>query len=61
MRAPIAFLLGVLLPPELQKYTVYMGAPVPASPRAGAVADFLKFLTSEKARERLAPAGYSAP
>ena len=49
------------LPPELQKYTVYFGAPVAGTAKAQAVAQFLTYLSSPQARERLAKAGYSAP
>jgi molybdate transport system substrate-binding protein len=46
------------LPPELQKYTTYVAAPVKASRR---VLDFIDHLTGPEARKRLAAAGYSAP
>jgi molybdate transport system substrate-binding protein len=46
------------LPPELQKHTVYVAAPV--KPAKGA-ADFIAHLTSARARGRLAPAGYTLP
>jgi molybdate transport system substrate-binding protein len=46
------------LPPELQKHTVYVAAPV--KPAKGA-ADFIAHLTSAQARGRLAPAGYTLP
>jgi molybdate transport system substrate-binding protein len=49
------------LPPELQKYTVYVGAPVAGTAKTQAVAQFLTYLSSSQARERLAKAGYSAP
>jgi molybdate transport system substrate-binding protein len=47
------------LPPALQKYTVYVAAPVPGSPNAATVAQFIRHLTSAEARGRLAAAGYS--
>jgi len=46
------------LPPELQKYTTYVAAPVKPSPLA---AQFIEHLTGPAARARLAAAGYSAP
>jgi molybdate transport system substrate-binding protein len=46
------------LPAPLQKYTVYVAAPVKPS---RAVLDFVEHLTGAEARERLAQAGYSAP
>jgi molybdate transport system substrate-binding protein len=49
------------LPAEFQRYTVYVGAPVPGGRHPEVVADFLKFLTGKEAQSRLAPAGYSAP
>jgi molybdate transport system substrate-binding protein len=49
------------LPPELQKYTVYVAAPVPGSANTRLVSDFIGHLTSAEARGRLAAAGYSAP
>jgi molybdate transport system substrate-binding protein len=47
------------LPAELQQYTVYVGAAVRGTPRAGQVAQFIRHLTSDEARGRLAAAGYS--
>jgi molybdate transport system substrate-binding protein len=49
------------LPAELQKYTVYSGAPVPGTPKLAAVQQFIAHLTSSEAKGRLASAGYSAP
>ena len=49
------------LPPELQKYTLYVGAPVPGSARSAAVSEFMQHLTAPEARARLAAAGYTAP
>jgi molybdate transport system substrate-binding protein len=46
------------LPPELQKYTTYVAAPVKAT---ALTADFIAYLTGPEARARLAAAGYSAP
>jgi molybdate transport system substrate-binding protein len=46
------------LPPELQKYTTYVAAPVKPTPLA---LDFIAHLTGPQARARLAAAGYSAP
>jgi molybdate transport system substrate-binding protein len=46
------------LPRELQKYTVYVAAPVTES---RAVLDFIDYLTGPQARKRLAQAGYTAP
>jgi len=46
------------LPPELQKYTIYVAAPVKSSPLA---TEFVEHLTGPQARARLAAAGYSAP
>lgn len=48
------------LPPELQKYTVYVAVPV-AGPRQQAVSEFLRHLSGPQARERLAQAGYTSP
>jgi hypothetical protein len=50
--------LAGALPPELQKYTTYVAAPVAQSRR---VLDFIDYLTGPQARARLAPAGYTAP
>jgi len=46
------------LPRELQKYTVYVAAPVSESKL---VVDFIEHLTGQDARKRLAQAGYTAP
>jgi molybdate transport system substrate-binding protein len=46
------------LPRELQKYTVYVAAPVSDSRR---VLDFIDHLTGPEARKRLAQAGYTPP
>ena len=46
------------LPPELQKYTTYVAAPVAQSRQ---VLDFIDYLTGPQARARLAPAGYTEP
>ena len=46
------------LPRELQKYTVYVAAPVSDSPL---VAGFIAHLTGAQARGRLAQAGYTPP
>ena len=46
------------LPPELQKYTTYVAAPVTQSRQ---VLDFIDYLTGPQARARLAPAGYMVP
>ena len=46
------------LPRELQKYTVYVAAPVTES---RLVLDFIDHLTGPEARKRLAQAGYTAP
>jgi molybdate transport system substrate-binding protein len=49
------------LPPELQKYTVYVGVPVPGTPNLRAVSEFIRHLTSAEARGSLAAAGYTVP
>jgi len=49
------------LPAELQKYTTYVAAPVPGSSQGAAVEAFIRYLTGEAARARLAAAGYTAP
>jgi hypothetical protein len=49
------------LPPELQKYTVYVAVPVPGTPRAAAVEAFVNHLTNAQAKAGLASQGYSAP
>jgi molybdate transport system substrate-binding protein len=46
------------LPRELQKYTVYVAAPVSDSRK---VLDFIDYLTGPEARKRLSQAGYTAP
>jgi molybdate transport system substrate-binding protein len=46
------------LPPQLQKYTTYVAAPIAQSRR---VLDFIDYLTGPQARARLAPAGYTEP
>ena len=46
------------LPPELQKYTTYVAAPVRPSRLA---TEFVEYLTGREARARLAAAGYSSP
>lgn len=46
------------LPAELQKFTVYVAVQVSKAPAA---ADFVAHLTGPRARERLAPAGYTLP
>ena len=46
------------LPPQLQKYTTYVAAPVAESRR---VLDFIDHLAGPQARARLAQAGYTAP
>jgi len=49
------------LPAPLQKYTVYVAAPVPGSAKAQDVARLIAYLSSPAARATLAAAGYSAP
>jgi molybdate transport system substrate-binding protein len=49
------------LPAEFQRYTVYVGAPVPGTAKSGAVLQFLQHLSSPQARAGLSKAGYSAP
>jgi molybdate transport system substrate-binding protein len=49
------------LPAEFQRYTVYAGAMAPGTPKAAAVREFLRYLSSPEARAGLAKAGYSAP
>ncbi|HSA89511.1 MAG TPA: substrate-binding domain-containing protein [Burkholderiales bacterium] len=49
------------LPPELQKFTVYVAAPVPSSSTAAMAARFIEYLSSAQARGRLAQAGYTSP
>ena len=49
------------LPPELQKYTVYVAVPVPAGNRRALADAYIGHLAGPQARERLAAAGYTAP
>jgi molybdate transport system substrate-binding protein len=49
------------LPPELQKYTVYVAAPVLDSQNKPAVDAFIAHLSTPQARARLAASGYSPP
>ena len=49
------------LPAELQKYTTYVAVPVAGSGQTAAVEAFIRHLTGQAARARLAAAGYSAP
>jgi len=49
------------LPPELQKFTVYVAARAPSSKAAGMAARFIAHLSSAQARGTLAPAGYTSP
>jgi ABC-type molybdate transport system substrate-binding protein len=49
------------LPPELQKYTVYVAAPVLDSQSKPAVDAFIAHLSTPQARARLAASGYSPP
>ena len=49
------------LPPELQKYTVYVAVSVPGSAQGAAVEAFIRHLTAPAARAGLARAGYTAP
>ena len=49
------------LPPELQKFTVYVAARVPSSRAADMASRFIEHLSSAQARGRLAPAGYTPP
>jgi molybdate transport system substrate-binding protein len=49
------------LPRELQKYTVYLAAPLSASAKRAAVEQFIAHLRSREARERLSAAGYTVP
>src|SRR6266850_6418381 len=49
------------LPRELQKYTVYVAAPVSSSGKISLVNDFIRHLGGPQARERLAQAGYTSP
>src|SRR2546421_5837131 len=49
------------LPPELQKYTVYVAAPVLNSQNKPAVDAFIAHLSAPEARARLAASGYTPP
>ena len=49
------------LPPELQKYTVYVAAALPGTQKKPAVEAFIAHLTGSEARGRLAQAGYTSP
>src|SRR5256885_1741518 len=49
------------LPPELQKYTVYVAAPVLDSQKRPAVDAFIAHLSAPEARARLAASGYTPP
>jgi len=49
------------LPPELQKYTVYVAAPVLNSQKKPAVDAFIAHLIAPQARARLAASGYTPP
>jgi molybdate transport system substrate-binding protein len=49
------------LPPELQKYTVYVAAPVLNSQKKSAVDAFIAHLSAPQARARLAASGYTPP
>jgi molybdate transport system substrate-binding protein len=49
------------LPPELQKYTVYVAVPVSQSAKQQTISDFIRHLSGPTARERLAQAGYTPP
>ena len=49
------------LPAELQKYTTYVAVPVSGSGQSAAVEAFIRHLTGQAARARLAAAGYSVP
>ncbi len=49
------------LPPELQKYTVYVAAALPDTRKKPAVDAFIAYLTGSEARSRLAQAGYTSP
>jgi molybdate transport system substrate-binding protein len=49
------------LPPELQKYTVYVAVPISGTAKAAVVNQFIAHLTGPQARERLAQAGYTSP
>jgi molybdate transport system substrate-binding protein len=49
------------LPAELQKYTVYVAAPVPGTAKGQPVVELIAYLSSAEARARLSSAGYSPP
>jgi len=49
------------LPPELQKFTLYVAALAPSSRAAGMASRFIGHLTSAQARGTLAQAGYTLP
>jgi hypothetical protein len=49
------------LPPELQKYTVYIAVHVASSAKPRVVSDFIKHRSGAQARERLVQAGYTSP
>src|SRR5256885_10206984 len=49
------------LPPELQKYTTYVAAPVLDSQKRPAVDAFIAHLSAPEARARLAASGYTPP
>jgi molybdate transport system substrate-binding protein len=49
------------LPAELQKYTVYVAAPVSSSRKSSAVNAFIGHLGGTAARQQLAKAGYTQP
>jgi molybdate transport system substrate-binding protein len=53
-------LLGPL-PPELQKYTIYVAVPTLNTAKASVVIQFILHLSGPQARERLAQAGYTSP
>lgn len=48
------------LPAELQRYTTYVAVPVPGSGKTAAVEAFIRYLTGQAARARLAAVGYTA-
>jgi molybdate transport system substrate-binding protein len=49
------------LPPELQKFTLYLAAALPSSKAARMAARFIAHLSSPQARGSLAQAGYTSP
>jgi molybdate transport system substrate-binding protein len=49
------------LPSELQKFTLYVAAPVPSSKAGSTAARFIEHLTSLAARSSLARTGYTSP